>query len=433
MTDFINEPLDGKITDKIDRIKNADIVVGIPTYNNESTVSNVITNASEGLKKYYPALKSIVFNADSCSTDKTMDTVSKTRLPKGIELISTEYCGLRGKGAAIRIILEGARLLDAKVCIICEADTRSVTPEWIYNLASPVLKSGYGFVAPYYIRNEHDATINNALAYPLTRALYGLRIRQPIGGDFSFSNGVLQVFTRKKYWIEYPGINQFGVDIWMATTALNEGFRVCQTVLGTKLHDENPKKDITEIFKQIVGTLFELMKNYEYRWRDVVGSIQGFILGDFKFVEAERRKANYDELLQKFYTGLDENRNIWKAIFDENTFREFKKVLNSNSPENIVLSIELWTKIVYEFACAYNFVSEGDKDTVLNALLPFYYLRTASFTREAELFSDEIADIVVEGNAGVFERLKWYLLNRWDYYKNHKGRISIKNKPFNNH
>jgi hypothetical protein len=426
MTDFISEPLEKNVLEQINQIKSSDIVIGIPTYNNEKTVANILANFGEGLKKYYPDLKSVILNADSNSEDKTMDVFAKARLPKGIDKISANYAGEKGKGAAIRAILEGARLLDAKVCIICEADTKSVTPEWIYNLANPVLKSGYGFVAPYYIRNEHDATINNALAYPLTRALYGLRIRQPIGGDFSFSNGVLQVFTRKKYWVEYPNINKFGVDIWMTTTALNEGFRVCQTVLGIKLHEENPEREIKPIFKQIASTLFELMKNYEYRWRDVIGSIQGFIMGDFKFVEAERLKANYNDLLQKFYNELDEYRNIWRNIFDENTYREFKEVLNSNSPENIVLSIELWTKIVYEFACAYNFANNNEKEILLDAMLPFYYLRTASFIREAELFSDEIADVVVEGNAGVFERLKWYLINRWDSYRNKKSKINLK-------
>ena len=213
MNDFTNELLGIKEMQQINQIKNADIVVGIPTYNNENTVSNIITNLGEGLKKYYPNLKGVIINADSSSEDNTMDIVNKTRLPKGIEKISTGYPGEKGKGSAIKAILERARLLDAKVCIICEADTRSVTPEWIQSLVNPVLKSGYGFVAPYYIRNEHDATINNALVYPLTRSLYGLRIRQPIGGDFSFSNGVLQVFTRKKYWTEYPSINKFGVDI----------------------------------------------------------------------------------------------------------------------------------------------------------------------------------------------------------------------------
>jgi len=428
MTDFTNNTLDKKLSDRIKQLKETDIVVGVPTFNNEKTIGNILLNLGKGINDYYPNLKSVIINADSSSEDKTVDIASKTRLPKGIEFITSQYSGQKGKGSAIRTILEAARILDAKVCIICEADTKSVTPDWIFNLANPVLKSGYGFVAPYYIRNEHDAAINNSLAYPITRALYGLRIRQPIGGDFAFSNGVLQIFTRNKYWELYSNIYKFGVDIWMTTTALNEGFRVCQSVLGTKLHEENPQKEIAPMFMEITGTLFELMKNYEYRWRNIIGSIQGFIMGDFKFVEAERLRSNYDELLQKFYKGFNENKKIWKILFEENTHREFKSIMNSNSPEDLVLSIELWTKIVYEFACAYNFVPEAEKQAVLEAMLPFYYLRTASFTKEAQLFSDEIADVIVEGNCNVFERLKWYLFDRWDYYSERKGKISIKNK-----
>jgi hypothetical protein len=428
MTDFKNGSVNDEFQSRLRKLGNADIVIGIPTYNNEATISNILKNCGEGLKKFYPELKSVILNADSDSEDRTISTIQKTMLPKGIECISTKYSGSKGKGSAVREILEGARLLDAKVCVIYEADTLSVTPEWIYNMVNPVLKLGYGFVAPYYIRNEHDATINNTLAYPLTRALYGLRIRQPIGGDFSFSNGVLQVFTRKKYWDEYPYIDKYGVDIWMATTALNEGFRVCQSVLGTKLHEQNPNRQIESIFIQEAGTIFDLMRNYEYRWRNVIGSIQGFIMGDFKFVEAERFKANYNELLEKFYDGQENYKNIWKAIFEDNTHREFKNALSLASPENITLSVELWTKIVYEFACAYNFVNPNERERILRAMLPFYYLRTATFIKEAELFSDEIADAVIEGNAGVFERVKWYLLDRWDFYKNKKIKINLNSK-----
>ncbi len=61
-------------------------------------------------------------------------------------------------------------------------------------------------------------------------------------------------------------------------------------------------------------------------------------------------------------------------------------------------------------------------------MLPLYFLRTASFIREAALFDDEIADAVVEGNAGVFERMKEYLISRWDYYRESGKAISIKNR-----
>ena len=56
----------------------------------------------------------------------------------------------------------------------------------------PILKGGYDYVAPLYARHKYDGTITNTVTYPLTRALYGLRIRQPIGGDFGVSGDLVR-------------------------------------------------------------------------------------------------------------------------------------------------------------------------------------------------------------------------------------------------
>jgi len=79
--------------------------------------------------------------------------------------------------------------------------------------------------------------------------------------------------------------------------------------------------------------------------------------------------------------------------------------------------VQLWAKIVYDYACAYNFSKQKEKKSILGSMTPLYYIRAASFVKEAEYFDDEIADAVMEGNAGVFERMKGYLIKRWDYYK----------------
>jgi len=429
MAEYGSKPLEDQVIDLIKRLKTVDIVVGIPTYNNASTISKIITSFARGLKEYYPDFKSLIVNSDGKSNDETAEIAKNCEVPKGIEKIVTCYKGPSGKGSALRTIFEIARRLEAKVCIVSDGDTRSITPEWTYALVNPVLCKGYGYVTPYYCRDKHDATITNTLVYPVVRALYGLRIRQPIGGDFAFSNGVLQLFARKKYWEKYPYISKFGVDVWMTSTAMNEGFRVCQTVLGTKVHDvKDPGKDLSPMFIQVVGTMFDLMRYYEFRWRNVVRSIQSYIFGDFRFVEVEKIKVDFKELMQKFYSGYEKYKNVWKTIFDKDTFLEFENVLSSSSRENLVISIELWAKIVYEFACAYNFVQPDEREVILESMLPFYFIRTASFIREAELFSDEIADAVVEGDAGVFERMKGYLINRWDYYKRKNGCISIRDK-----
>jgi hypothetical protein len=48
-------------------------------------------------------------------------------------------------------------------------------------LLRPVLEQDYQYVTPIYSRHKYDGTITNNIVYNLTRALYGKRIRQPIG------------------------------------------------------------------------------------------------------------------------------------------------------------------------------------------------------------------------------------------------------------
>ena len=101
--------------------------------------------------------------------------------------ITTPYHGLPGKGSAFRTIFEIAHSLKAKACIVVDSDLRSITPEWVELLVTPIFVKDYDFVAPLYLRHKYDGTITNSIIYPLTRALYGKRVRQPIGGDFGFS------------------------------------------------------------------------------------------------------------------------------------------------------------------------------------------------------------------------------------------------------
>jgi len=416
------ELLEDKVLKTISRLKSVDIIVGIPSFNNANTIGNVVSNFANGLKQYFPHLKSLIINSDGGSTDGTRSIVEKIGKTRGIDIITTEYKGPSGKGSAFRTVFEAAKRLEAKVIVVSDSDNRSITPKWCYALVNPVLRLGYGYVTPYYIRDKHDATITNALVCPTTRALYGLRLRQPIGGDFAFSNGALQIFLRQKYWNSYPYITKFGVDIWMTTIAVNEGFRVCQTVLGVKEHDvKDPGKDLSPMFLQVTGTMFDLMNYYEFRWRNVIKSNQGFIFGDFKFFEAERIKIDLNEMLRKFYEGYEEYKDMWKAIFSKKTYNEFLGFLGRSKKNGLVIPVQLWAKIVYDYACAYNFSKQKGKELILESMVPLYYIRTASFVKEAEYFDDEIADAVMEGNAGVFERMKGHLIRRWDYYKGKKN------------
>lgn len=454
----LEDYMDEHTVSLLKKIKKTDIVIGIPSFNNESTIGKVITSYLKGMKKYYPDLSCLIVNSDGGSIDKTREIVQsianeniyKNLSDKNkINIATTIYKGIPGKGSAFKTIFEIARFLDAKVVVVSDSDTKSISEEWCYNLVEPVLNLGYGYTTPYYVRDKHDATITNAIVYPVTRSLYGLRLRQPIGGDFAFSNGALQVFLQKKHWDEIPYIYKFGIDIWMTTIALNEGFRVCQSVLGVKEHEhKDPGLHLANMFKEVIGTMFELAGYYSYKWKKIIKSNQGFIFGDFQFHQVEKIEVNVSNMLEIFFKGKENYLGLWQKILSNETFEEFMSFINTSEDNignidyisqkvsqnisqniideksygknNLVIPVQLWAKIVYDYICAYNFSENNEKEKILESLTPLYFIRTFSFIKEAEYFDDEIADAVVEGNAGVFERLKGYLIKRWDEYKNKK-------------
>ena len=152
-----------------------------------------------------------------------------------IHRFSVPYHGLPGKGSAFRTIFRAAEVLEARACAVVDADLRSITPEWVHLLLAPVLDQGFDYVAPYYLRHKFDGTITNSVVYPMTRALYGRQIRQPIGGDFGMSRALLRHYLSLPVWD--TDVARYGIDIWMTTTAICGGYSICQAFLGAKLHD----------------------------------------------------------------------------------------------------------------------------------------------------------------------------------------------------
>src|ERR671918_1566667 len=194
------------VRDQISRLGSADIMVGIPSFKNAATIGYVVRAAQAGLVQYFPDLRPVVVNSDAGSPDGTGRVVVETEPPDYVErillvrptnklsrvsLTYPEIEGTGGKGAALRTIFEIAAALEVQALVVVDSDLRSIGPEWIELLAGPIVKGGYDFVAPLYARYKYDGTITNTVTYPLTRALYGNRIRQPIGGDFGGSGDLI--------------------------------------------------------------------------------------------------------------------------------------------------------------------------------------------------------------------------------------------------
>lgn len=401
-------------------IGSVDILVGIPSFNNAGTVGHVVRAVGAGLAKHFPERRAVLVNSDGGSSDDTTAIVARTAVDYQQLLIAdrqsvlhrivTPYHGIPGKGSAFRTIFEIARRLNAKACAVVDADLRSISPEWIEMLLRPMVDEGYDYVAPFYLRHKYDGTITNSLAYPLTRALYGRQIRQPIGGEFGFSGALAAHYLDQHVW--ESEVARFGIDIWMTTEAIASGARVCQSFLGAKIHNpKDPAADLSDMLRQVVGSLFASMEQHADVWSTIDGSQSVPLFGFPYEVGVEPVHVDVDGMVSNFRQGLSDLEPLWREILGRRTFEQLAD-LNQQGRKDCRIPDELWSQIVFDAAAAYHH-QVLPREHLLKSLTPLYLGRTASFVLATQGLTSAEAEQTIEQLCLTFERSKSYLLARW--------------------
>jgi glycosyltransferase involved in cell wall biosynthesis len=399
----------------------ADILVGIPSYNNAGTIGHVVRAVQAGLAKYFPDMRAVLINSDGGSGDGTTELVENAVIEdfqslllqhrvRPLSKLATPYHGIPGKGSAFRTIFGLAAALNVKACAVVDSDLRSITPEWLELLIKPVLSGEFDYVAPLYYRHKYDGTITNSIIYPLTRALYGKRVRQPIGGEFGFSGEIARFYLDKDVW--ETDVARYGIDIWMTTTAIANRYRVCQSFLGAKIHDpKDPGADLSAMLYQVVGATLDLMEVYPEVWRGVKGSEPVPALGFRYAVGLEPVKVNVERMVERFNLGVDDLMEIWREFLPQEVTGFLRKA-RAMPVKEFRIPDELWVEIVYAFALAAH-RRVLNKEHLLKSLTPLYIGRTASFVLETwESGADEVEE-KIERLCGVFEDRKQFLLDNW--------------------
>ncbi len=409
---------------QLKEIKEADIIIGIPSYNNADTISRVIKAAELGLAKYFPNSKGVILISEGGDIEKTRGVIDAlhdkfyfknafiSHPEVETQILATKYIGLSGKGTAIKAIFEACDVLNVKAGCMLDSDLRSISPEWIELLLTPIIKNDFGFVTPYYSRHKYDGTITNMIAYPLTWSLYGRRVRQPIGGDFGFSIDLVRSLLIKDVW--GTNIARFGIDIWMTTVAICENYKICQSYMGVKIHDDkDPGKDLSSMFIEVVGTIFGLMDIYQEKWLQVKGSRPTAIFG----FEAEfaPKPINVDvvNLIDRFKEGAKQFLPVWGKVLDNDNYQKLREVEKLDNA-HFELPIELWIRTLFDFATAHKNKTDGlSAAEIIEALVPIYYAMIASFVSKTYNLDSHQAEEVINQQCSVFEKMKDYLNNRW--------------------
>ncbi len=402
--------LDAKIF--LHDIEKADILVGIPSFNNVLTASFVLSQAVKGLDTYFPNLKSVIFVSDGNSKDDTLNSVKKINLPSEVKLIPAIYMGLSGKGTAVKAIFEAANYLKVKSVALVDSDLRSITPEWMQLLIAPTLE-GTGFVAPYYNRRKYDGTITDFLCYPVISSLFGKEIRQPIGGDFGLSIDLVKDILDSPLW-SVADVDRFGIDIFETCTALAKGYKVKQARLGVKNHDaKDPSSQLTLMFHQVVNAMFSCIELYEPVWKETTGVAKVEMFGEAKYGDApEPVEVSLSGTVEAFKSSYQLYQDVYSAVLEEKIHDKFEAIKQiENLP--VDFSSEIWAKTVYSFIAQFHKNPVFGRERLIDALRALWIGRFAVFIKETLNQTREQAEHKINLEAEAFKKQKPYLTEKY--------------------
>jgi len=399
----------------------ADILVGVPTYNNAATVGQVVQTIRAGLLKFFPRERAVIVNADGGSRDQTPDLVrgasindaqvsSDIHALRTLHCISAEYPGEPATGTALRTILASADLLRASACAVVSPESTTIEPDWIERLLRPVYQGKFDFVTPLYRRHKFDGLLIRNLVYPMTRAFYGKQVREPYAAEFSFSGQLASHFLGQEIWTHEVG--QAGTEIALTISAITGGFRLAQSFLGAKPHVDARAADLVAAMRQTVGALFWSLEPNFSIWSAKSDSQPIPTLGAAQEVTLEPLRINRKRLFSMFRSGVAELEPVLKSILSSSTLTELQRI-SALEEDDFLFGDELWARTIYEFAASYH-KAVISRDHVVQALAPLYRGRAFTFLVENREASGEQVEQNVEDFCMTCERLKPSLLELWN-------------------
>ena len=378
-----------------------DIVVGICTKNCADTIAGVLKTIDRGLAQFFPSKRILIVVSDGFSTDATEEKVQETET--AIEIMFTPQTGGLGKGNGVRTILEIARDRGAAAVALVDGDLTSIEEDWVKKLAGPILE-GKDLVVPYYLRHHYDGVITNQIAYPLTNVLFGVGVRQPIGGEYGISARLLDHLLKHELFPE-----KFGIDIFITLVATSDKMDIAEAVLGVKEHEStkqyaDPDKLLVPMFYQVVGTLFRLINYYHDYIKTVheVRPVERF--GEMPDKRPGAITVDQEDLLQRFKEKYAEMMGESAAFLGD--LRKDLDRIASSKLDSYSFPLPLWVKAVYLAIEAFS-ISEDLK--ILDILRVLWQGRFLSLVRETNAMSNEEAEIYIREQLVIFEEQRSFL------------------------
>jgi hypothetical protein len=397
-----------------------DVLVGLPTLNHADTLEPALKAIRVVFNNHLARERTVLLNSDGGSTDGTTDLVRRTPLAEGETLlashslrtrhrISAPYHGFPGKAGAIRTIFAAADLLQARGVAVLDPEVVSVTADSIAALVHPALRDGIDFVSPAYARHPLDGPLVTQVVRPLFRSAYGLRLQEPLAGEFACSGRFAARCLELPDW--ESDLLRVGIDLWLSAVAAAEAFRIAEARLGPRQLANRPRPGVPSLVPQVLDALFTCLRLHEAVWTARQGTEAVPIYGEPVPTPPPGGAVDPEACAGLFREGAAALEPMLTRALRPATLEALRTAAAGPGP-TVSLSDELWTAVIGELAGAHRRALIS-RDHLVRAAVPLYLGRLAAFAAENADQPPDVVEARLEELCLDFERFKPELVSLW--------------------
>jgi hypothetical protein len=311
------------------------------------------------------------------------------------------------EGSTYQAIFALARELGVSACAVIGFDLAALQTNFLSPMLAPVLEKRCELSMPLYAQGKFDGLLNSSILAPLTRALYGRRVRFPFAPDFCLSAKMIPELEMALQRSAAQGQLLF----WPSTEAALRDCGICQVHVETRHVPAADGVDLATVLAQTVGPLFGEMNNNAPLWQRVRGSQPVTTSGVMAASPPDGANADTTPMLETFQLGFRNLQEVWSLVLPPVSLLDLKRLART-SVDRFHMPDELWVRIVYDFALAYR-LRTLSRTHLLGALTPLYLGWVASYALEVSNATPAEAEQRLEKLARAYEDGKPYLLSRW--------------------
>lgn len=308
-----------------------------------------------------------------------------------------------------RAVLALGASMGARACIVLGSDLAALEARVLESFAYAILERQSALAMPLYPAGKYDGLINTGILSPLSRALYGKRLRYPLTYEFAASGALCPRLARS----EQGGEKRANGLLWPAAIAALQSPQAAMGQLHIDVHHHaaTAGMELSAVLAQLVGSLFEEMEASAAQWQRIRGSQPVPVWGTPAAVANDGQPIDAQPMVDSFLLGSKNLDEVWRLILPPNTLLDLRR-LTRLAPEAFHVPDDLWAGIVYDFALAWR-LRTISRSHLLGALTPLYLGWAASWVLEVSALGPAALDQRLEQFARAWEERKPYLLSRW--------------------